>query len=87
MLYKVIAKILSLRQQKVLEKVVNVTQGAFVKNRSMAHNILLCQELVLHYTRKHISPRCTLKIDLHKAYDNVHWDFVEEILRGLKFPP
>lgn len=59
-LYKIIAKILSIQLQKVLDKVVNVAQGAFVKNRSMAHNILLSQELLLHYTREYVSPRCTL---------------------------
>jgi len=27
-----------------------------------------------------------LKIDLQKAFDSVHWDFVKELLFKLKFP-
>lgn len=67
--------------------VVNVAQGTFIRNKSMAHNILLSQELMLHYTRQYMSPRCAIKIDLHKAYDSVHWDFVVELLTVLNFPP
>jgi len=35
--------------------------------------------------RKHLSPRCMMKIDLKKAYDSVQWEAVREILTSLKF--
>lgn len=53
----------------------------------MKHNILLCQEVLSKYTHANISPRCTMKIDSHKAYDSVALGFVREVLEGLKFPP
>jgi len=28
-----------------------------------------------------------MKVDLHKAFDSVHWAFLEEWLKALKFPP
>ena len=28
-----------------------------------------------------------MKIDLHKAFDSVHRDFLRELLNHLKFPP
>ncbi|XP_074265730.1 uncharacterized protein LOC141588175 [Silene latifolia] len=58
-------------------------QGGFVKGRSIAENILICQDLVRLYNRKAVSPRCLMKIDLKKAYDSVHWDFVEQMLIAL----
>ncbi|XP_042039609.1 uncharacterized protein LOC121785289 [Salvia splendens] len=32
-------------------------------------------------------PRCTVKIDLWKAYDTVDWSFLRGVLQGLKFHP
>lgn len=49
---KFISKILSVRLHRVLVDLVDGAQGALVINRSMAHNILLSQELLLYYTRK-----------------------------------
>ncbi|XP_062080858.1 uncharacterized protein LOC133785653 [Humulus lupulus] len=61
-------------------------QGAFVKNRQLAHNIQMLQDLLHGYSRKNISPRCLLKIDISKAYDSVDWAFLEEILSAFCFP-
>ena len=51
------------------------------------HNILLCLDLVKHYSRKNCAPSCLLKIDLCKAYDTKSWQFITEMLVVLKFPP
>lgn len=64
---KVITKILANRLSVSLPLVVSSNQRAFVTDRSMAHNISLCQELMLKYGRKGISPRCTIKVDIQKG--------------------
>ena len=38
------------------------------------------------YQRKHISPRCLLKIDIQKAIDSVHWGFLFDMMAALRFP-
>lgn len=38
------------------------------------------------YQRKHISPRCMLKVDLKKAYDSVDLPFLRKMMLGLGFP-
>ncbi|KAH0738106.1 hypothetical protein KY290_036811 [Solanum tuberosum] len=50
------------------------------------HNVLICHDILRHYNRKNVSPRCLMKIDLRKSYDMVSWDFLEEVLAGFGFP-
>lgn len=84
--YKVITKILASRLGPTLGSIIDQAQAAFIEGRSMVENIHLVQELVRKYNRKRVSPRCLLKIDLKKAYDSVNWDFLKNVLEGLKFP-
>ncbi|KAE8697209.1 hypothetical protein F3Y22_tig00110627pilonHSYRG00065 [Hibiscus syriacus] len=84
--YKVITKILVWRLQKLIPDLVSLNQTTFVKGRSIMDNTLLAQELVRGYNRKNIFPRCSLKIDLHKAFDTLHWDFISVILKAIGLP-
>lgn len=86
-IYKAITKIISDRLAPILPSLVDKAQAAFVSGRSMTDNIFLSQELLRGYTRKRSSPRCTIKVDLQKAYDTVSWSFLREVLVGLGFPP
>jgi len=86
-IYKFITKLLCPKLKEVLPLIINLGQGAFVKGRELSFNVLLCQDLVKGYNRKHATPNCIMKVDLHKAFDAVHWDFIKEILNALKFPP
>ncbi|KAK1308845.1 hypothetical protein QJS10_CPA09g00819 [Acorus calamus] len=31
--------------------------------------------------------RSCIKVDLRKAFDSVRWEFLEEVMRGMNFPP
>ncbi|XP_049406369.1 uncharacterized protein LOC125870045 [Solanum stenotomum] len=72
--------------KKAISCIVAENQSAFVQGRSMMHNVLICHDLLRHYNRKNVSPRCLMKIDLKKAYDMVSWEFLEEVLTGFRFP-
>ncbi|KAL0325038.1 UNVERIFIED_CONTAM: hypothetical protein Sradi_5073100 [Sesamum radiatum] len=43
--------------------------------------------MVQQYSRKQISPCCTINIDLRKAFDLVSWKFLSRVLHGYGFPP
>ncbi|KAL0324573.1 UNVERIFIED_CONTAM: hypothetical protein Scaly_2424400 [Sesamum calycinum] len=62
-------------------------QNAFVPGRNISDNILLAQELLAGYNQVRLPSRCTLKVDIQKAYDSVEWDFLLEVLRLFNFPP
>ncbi|XP_038996241.1 uncharacterized protein LOC120120779 [Hibiscus syriacus] len=49
---------------------ISQSQKAFVKGRNIVDNTLLAQEIVKGYSRKSLSPRCAIKIDMQKAFDS-----------------
>ncbi|XP_019241615.1 PREDICTED: uncharacterized protein LOC109221601 [Nicotiana attenuata] len=71
---------------QVIASVICEAQAGFIPGRRIADNIILAHELVKAYTRKNISDRCMIKIDLQKAYDSVEWSFLEQVLIELGFP-
>ena len=74
MLYKVLSKLISERLRGVLPGNIAENQGAFVKGRFIAHNVLICQDLIKFYGRKITKPGCIIKLDLKKAYNTLEWD-------------
>jgi hypothetical protein len=84
--YKCITKIISNRMLPFLSDLVSLNQSAFIPSRSISENVLLAQEIVRDYHKEKGSPRCTLKIDLMKAYDSINWDFMIYSLHCFGFP-
>ncbi|KAL0295233.1 UNVERIFIED_CONTAM: hypothetical protein Sangu_3203000 [Sesamum angustifolium] len=80
-LYKTITKIIVKRMQLILHLLIDYSQNAFVPGRSISDNILLAQELLAGYNQAKLPPRCTIKVDLKKAYDSVEWDFLTEVIK------
>ncbi|XP_039031355.1 uncharacterized protein LOC120166027 [Hibiscus syriacus] len=85
-IYKIITKIIVRRLIDFLPDIISLNQTSFIRGRSIIDNTLLAQEMVRGYGRKSISPRCSLKIDLHKAFDSIHWGFISDILKALNLP-
>ena len=85
-IYKCISKILANRIKKVLPDLIDPVQSAFVPGRRISDNIFLSQELLRGYHRDSKDPRCAMKIDIMKAYDNVRWDFLFDTLEAMGFP-
>lgn len=85
-LYKIIARILTDRMKKAVDLLVGPAQSAFIEGRIILDNVILSHELVKSYTRKSISLRCTIKIDVKKAYDSIEWSFLRSLLLELGIP-
>ncbi|KAG7585557.1 Reverse transcriptase domain [Arabidopsis thaliana x Arabidopsis arenosa] len=82
-LYKVISKLLANRLKSLLPDIISPSQSAFIPGRLLSENVLLATEIVHGYNRNNIAPSGMLKVDLHKAFDSVRWDFVIAALKGL----
>lgn len=70
-LYKIFAKILTSRLQKVMCDIVDLAQSSLIPGRQISDNVLLASSLIKGYTWAYVSSRCMLKIDMAKAYDSV----------------
>ncbi|XP_022013821.1 uncharacterized protein LOC110913288 [Helianthus annuus] len=79
-IYKCISKIVADRIKGSLNQIVSINQSAFIPGRKISDNILLTQELMHNYHRSFGPPRCAFKVDIQKAYDTVHWNFLKDVL-------
>jgi hypothetical protein len=66
-----------------LDGIISPNQTAFIPNRSIVENVLLAQEVVKNYHKNEGKLRCTIKVDLMKAYDSVDLEFVLQCLISL----
>ncbi|CAN0918507.1 LINE-1 retrotransposable element ORF2 protein [Linum grandiflorum] len=85
MIYKVVSKVLANRLSQVLPSLISPSQSAFIRGRSICDNVILAHEILRNYNQQHISPRCTIKIDLRKAFDSVEWSFIISVLQAMRF--
>lgn len=83
-LYKIVAKVLSLRLRGVMEYVVSYTQSAFIKGRQILDSVLIANECVDGCKRDR-EPGVVCKLDMEKAFNRVDWDFLFWVLRKKGF--
>lgn len=50
--------------QKVMSFIISEAHAGFIPGRKIADNVILSHELIKAYNRKHISPRCMIKVDM-----------------------
>ncbi|GBG61726.1 hypothetical protein CBR_g23241 [Chara braunii] len=82
--YKILAKALSRRLGQFLPDLVKSDQGAFVKGRSIAENIMVAMG-ALEVIGKEKRQVLVSMLDLEKAYDRVNWSFVLTTLEHMSF--
>lgn len=69
-----------------MDEAVQNNQVGFVSGRLLCENVLLASELVYDFHKPGTTTRGCLQIDLTKAYDNVDWKFLLNILAAFELP-
>nr|GEX51527.1 cysteine-rich receptor-like protein kinase [Tanacetum cinerariifolium] len=82
--YKLVAKILANRLVVVLGDIVSEVQSAFVADRQILDGPFILNEL-LQWCKSKKKQSLIFKVDFEKAYDSVHWDYLDDILKKFGF--
>lgn len=83
-IYKILSKLLADRIKKVIDKVISLSQSAFVFGRQLLEGGMIANEIVDYATRDNKS--CLhFKVDFEKAYDKVSWSFLRYMLFSMGF--
>ena len=86
-LYKIFSKVLANRLKNILPTIITEHQSTFTKNRLIYDNILVAFES-LHSMNNMNSGKMwymTIKLDMSKAYDQVEWGYLENVMRKMGF--
>lgn len=74
-LYKLLVNVLANRLKKVVDKVVSLSQNAFVDGRQILDVVLIANEAIDSMLKSdETSVLC--KLDIEKVYDYVSWSFL-----------
>ncbi|PKU71971.1 Putative ribonuclease H protein [Dendrobium catenatum] len=68
------------RLVNILPRIVYVNQTSFVKGRSIFDNVLLAQEITHDINSKVKGGNIIFKLDITKAYNNLNWNFLYNVL-------
>lgn len=74
--YKVLSKLLANRLRKILPEVISDNQSAFLEGRQIVDCVLQAKEIV-SWAKRSKSCLMRMKIDFVKAFDCVHWSFLD----------
>nr|CAD1844318.1 unnamed protein product [Ananas comosus var. bracteatus] len=77
---KLISKVLATRLQSFMNVLINPFQAAFVKGRYILDNFLSTHILV-HHLQSSNQQAALFKIDFERAFDNINWHFLTELLQ------
>lgn len=81
---KILGKVLPNRLAPHLNDIVSRSQSAFIKGRSIHDNFQYIHGAVNHF-HKSKTPMLFMKLDIAKAFDNVCWEYMLEIMERLGF--
>lgn len=83
--YKIFSKIIVSGLSGLLPRLISFEQGVVIPRRSIFENISLAQEMVHSINKRVQGGNVRVKIDMAKAYDRVHWEFLLAVLESFGF--
>jgi Reverse transcriptase (RNA-dependent DNA polymerase) len=70
-----------------MQKIISITQTAFIKGQSIIDNAILMKEIIhLFGCKNYTEEAFALKVDITKAFDTLEWDFIQRALKEMQMP-
>ena len=82
--FKIIARVLAHRFQRVVSKIVSTDQNGYIKNRFIGFNIRQIQDII-DYAEDINLGGILLSLDFQKAFDSIEWNFMNMALKNFGF--
>ena len=82
--YKVLARVLAIRMDSVMNQIIGPKQTGFVRGRNIAHNIL-CTKEIIAYSKKNNRKCVIVNIDFEKCFDSVEYCAIWGSMRYFNF--
>ena len=83
--FKIITKIMATRLGPVAARIISPNQSAFITGRSIVDPIILTSECINILDNECRGGNIALKLDISKAFDTLHWDFLLRVLKAFGF--
>lgn len=83
-LYRIFAKLLSIRLRLVIGKLISSCQLAFVPNMNTMDGLLIFNE-IMDFAKKKIRVCMLVKVDFEKACNCVSWNFLRDLMGRMVF--
>ncbi|XP_024969730.1 uncharacterized protein LOC112509090 [Cynara cardunculus var. scolymus] len=81
---KIVSKLLADRLKRVLDTIIGKEQSAFIKGQCILDGPLIVNETI-SWARKAKRKVLIFKADFEKAFDNLNWDFLDEVICQMEF--
>ena len=82
--YKILSKLMALRMDDIIPKIINADQTGFVRNQYRADNIRRLLH-IMGTANTHKDPKLIMSMDTDKAFDRIEPSFLLQTLKAMKF--
>ena len=84
--YKIATKVIAIRMEKVLPKIIHSSQTGYVKGRYIGESIRTISD-VMSFTKTQNIPGLAVFLDFEKAFDSIEWNYLQKCLETFNFGP
>ena len=84
--YKIAAKVLALRLEKVLPTIISSSQTGYVRGRFIGESIRMISD-IMSFTKAKNIPGLAVFLDFEKAFDSIEWKYLHKSLEVFNFGP